>query len=108
MQEEDLFPSDVAKDLDVLIVTFDQQCHLYGYDVVSQLRAAGLRADLYPEPAKMKKQMKYANDRHVPHVVVIGSDEMESGMLTVKDMSAGSQMKQTVEELISNLENTPS
>ena len=97
MEELELFPESVAKDLDVLVVAFDQQCHLYGFDVVTNLRAAGIKADMYPQPTKMKKQMKYANDRKVPFVIVIGSDEMETGMLTLKDMEQGSQSKVSVE-----------
>jgi len=103
MEEEELFPSDVAKDLDVLIVTFDSDAHLYGYDVVTQLRAAGVRADLYPEPTKMKKQMKYANDRQVPYVIVIGSDEVDSGQLTFKNMVEGSQEKADISDVIKKL-----
>lgn len=100
MEEEDLFPASVAKDLDVLIVAFDEESHLYGYDVTQQIRDAAIRVDIYPEPTKMKKQMKYANDRNVPYVIVIGSDEMDSGRLTFKNMQEGSQEKLTVGEIM--------
>ncbi len=100
MEEEGLFPSEISKDLDVYIVTFDPESHLYGYDVVTQLRAQSIRADIYPEPVKMKKQMKYAHDRGVPYIIVIGSDERESGLLGFKDMTAGTQESMSLEEIV--------
>ena len=103
MEDEGLFPEDVAKDLDVLLVAFDQESHLYAYDVVSKLRNNNIKADLYPEPAKMKKQMKYANDRQVPYVIVIGSDEVESGLLGLKNMKNGEQEKLTINHIIEAL-----
>eukprot|EP00095_Tigriopus_kingsejongensis_P007457 maker-scaffold293_size218662-snap-gene-1.7 protein:Tk07457 transcript:maker-scaffold293_size218662-snap-gene-1.7-mRNA-1 annotation:"hypothetical protein" len=104
MEELELFPQSVAKDLDVLIVAFDEPCHLYGFDVVTKLRAAGIKADLYPQPMKMKKQMKYANDRNVPYVIVIGSDEMKTGELTIKDMIIGTQSNSSIHEIINKLQ----
>mgnify|MGYP000489425505 CR=1 FL=1 len=64
------------------------------------MRSKGITADLYPSPEKMKKQMKYANARKVPFVVLIGSEEMESGIFTLKNMSTGGQDKLSLEELI--------
>ena len=67
------------------------------------MRKAGINADLYPTPAKMNKQMKYANNRKVPHVILIGSEEMESGKLTLKNMEEGSQEKLELSEIIQRM-----
>ena len=56
-----------------------------------ELRKAGINSELYPDSAKMKKQMNYANKKNIPYVVLVGEDEMNSGLLTVKNMKDGSQ-----------------
>ncbi|MEM9919467.1 MAG: histidine--tRNA ligase [Bacteroidota bacterium] len=103
MQELQLFPEDVATTLQVLLVAFDEATHLYAFDCLKTLRQAGIAADLYPSPTKMKKQMKYANDRNVPYVIVIGSQEMESGQLSLKEMSSGEQEKLPIEAIIERI-----
>ena len=100
MEELNLFPPEVTQSLDVLLVAFDEDSHKYAFEVLSQLRVAGIKADLYPTPAKLKKQMKYANDIKVPKVILIGSEEKETGLLTVKNMVSGEQEKVVVQELI--------
>ena len=60
-------------------------------NVLSELRKAGINSELYPDPAKMKKQMNYANKKCIPYVVLVGEDEMNSGLLSVKNMKDGSQ-----------------
>ncbi len=103
MEELDLFPKDVVQGMQVLIVSFDEAAFRYGFNVVSRLRKAGIASDIYPKPSKMKKQMKYANDLHVPFVVIIGDDEINSGKLTVKDMENGQQSSLDIESLISRI-----
>lgn len=103
MEELGRFPGNLSEDLSVLFIAFDEATHLFAYQALNQVRTAGIAADLYPEPAKLKKQMKYANDRKTPYTVLIGSEEMESGLLTLKNMVSGEQEKCTVEQLISKL-----
>jgi len=103
MEEEDLFPKGVEKDLDVLLIAFDDETHKYAFGVLQSLRSMNIVADLYPEPTKMGKQMKYANARNVPHVLLIGSEEMETKMYSLKNMETGEQSKLTIEELIEKL-----
>lgn len=103
MEELNLFPPEVMQDLDVLVVAFDAESHLYGYEAAIQLRSKGIKVEMYPEPTKMKKQMKYANDRQVPYVIVIGSEEMATGLLTFKNMTDGSQAKLTIEAIADQL-----
>ena len=103
MEELNLFPSDVATDLQVLFIAFDDVTHRYAFKNLTQLRQAGINAELYPEPAKLKKQMKYANARNVPYTILIGSTEMESGLLTFKNMTTGDQQKLPLNEIITLL-----
>ena len=103
MEELDLFPENATAGLDLLFVAFDEAAHFYAYKCLQQIRTAGIHAELYPEPAKMKKQMKYADARKVPFVVVIGSDEMETGKLTFKNMKTGKQEALALTEIINQL-----
>jgi histidyl-tRNA synthetase len=91
MEELNLFPSDVQKDIEVLFVALDEESHKYAFKQVSSLRQAGIACDLYPEPAKMKKQMSYANARNVPYVAIIGETERLEGKVSLKNMVTGEQ-----------------
>ena len=68
-----------------------------------QLRDADINAEIYPSAAKMKKQMNFANNKSIKYVVLVGSNEMESDKLTVKNMESGEQESLTIDELISKL-----
>lgn len=103
MEMLNLFPDTFAGDLKVLLIALDQDTHPFAFQQVIKMRAAGINADLYPEPAKMKKQMKYANDRQVPFVVIIGSEERNSGLLSLKNMQSGDQEKLPLEAIIEKL-----
>ena len=103
MEELGRFPASLSEDLTVLFIAFDEATHRYAFRCLSQARQAGIAADLYPEPAKLKKQMKYANDRKVPFVALIGEEEMAEGRLTLKNMESGEQSRLTMEELLSAL-----
>lgn len=106
MEELKLFPEQFENSLEVLFIAFDQASHQYAFNNLNQLRQAGINADLYPDPVKLKKQMKYANARQVPYVILAGSDEMNSGMLKIKDMKSGQQRKLKIQDLIGNLPTT--
>jgi len=93
MMELNLFPSDTEETTRVLFVNFGEKEQNYCLPLVDQLRKAGINAELFPEAAKMKKQMTYANNKNIPYVVLIGDNEMEQNMLTVKDMNAGQQIQ---------------
>ncbi len=100
MEELGLFPDEVTKSIEVFIMAMDEAAHVYSFEVLSSLRAAGVRADLYPSAAKFKKQMKYANAISAPYTLIIGSEEQASGLLTLKNMSTGDQEKLALAELI--------
>jgi len=99
METLGLYPQDITQELDILFVAFDEVSHKHAFGIVSRLRKQGVKADLYPEPAKMKKQMKYADARKVPLVGVVGDREMEENAISVKDMNTGVQEKMTEESL---------
>lgn len=100
MEELSLFPKDVQRDIEVLFVALDDASHLYAFEVTTLLRQAGISCDLYPEPAKMKKQMSYANARNVPHVAIIGETERLEQKVSLKDMVSGEQKEILVDHLI--------
>ena len=103
MLEKDLFPNDLDKGLDLLIVAMDEDAHDFGFTKLGQLRAAGIRAELYPEPAKMKKQMKYANARQAKYAAIIGSEELKNEQFSLKNMDTGDQKLVDIDELIKTL-----
>ncbi len=103
MEELNLFPADNPAGLKALFMAFDDATHRYAFRCLTQLRAAGINADIYPEPGKLKKQMKYANDRQVPFVILVGEDEMAFNKLTLKNMASGEQETLGVEEVIRQL-----
>jgi len=67
--------------------------------VISEIRKSGISAEIYPDSVKMKKQLDYANKKNIPFVILIGENEIKSGLLTVKDMRTGNQKSMDIEEL---------
>ncbi len=100
MEELKLFPSDVQKDIEILFVAIDEESHLFSYQMVGNLRLAGIACDLYPEPTKMKKQMSYANARQVPFVAIVGETERIDKIVSLKNMESGEQKNMKLEDLI--------
>ncbi len=100
MEELKLFPQDALKTTEVLFVHFSEVNRDFAFPLVQQLRNANVATELYPDKAKMEKQMKYANAKGIPYVVVIGDNEMLSGKLAVKDMRSGTQEEKTFAELL--------
>lgn len=103
LEELNLFPSLEADYTQVLFVNFGEQEADYCLKALQKLRNAGINSELYPDAAKMKKQMNYANKKGIPYVVLVGENEMKTGQLTVKNMNDGSQTSQTLEEMIAQL-----
>jgi histidyl-tRNA synthetase len=99
LQELNLFPDEVQKDISVLFVALDDESHKYAFGIVTELRMAGISCDLYPEPAKMKKQMSYANARNVPFVAIIGDSERDANKVSLKNMITGEQKDINISEL---------
>ncbi|MCF2491414.1 histidine--tRNA ligase [Dyadobacter sp. CY347] len=99
MEELNLFPENQKTATKVMISNFDQQAFRLGLSVLPKLRAAGINAEIYPDSVKLKKQLDYADRKNIPFVILIGSDEMETGQLTLKNMKTGEQQKLNAEEI---------
>ncbi len=100
MDELNLFPDHVQKDIDILLIAMEEESHRYAFGLVTKLRQAGIPSDLYPDAAKMKKQMAYANNRQVPFVGIIGESERNAGMIAVKNIVTGEQTLMSVDDVI--------
>ena len=103
MQGLGSFPEAVNQPLSILFIAMDHGSHKQAFKWVSKVRQAGISADLYPEPAKMKKQMKYANAIGVPYVAVIGENELSTGKPMLKNMQNGQQEALSVVDIINTL-----
>ena len=99
----DLYPKDSLTTTQVLFINFGEQETAYCLPIISQVRAQGIRAEIYPDAAKMKKQMSYANAKHIPFVVLAGENEMNAGKVTLKNMETGDQSLLSTKELIDRL-----
>jgi histidyl-tRNA synthetase len=91
MTELELFPKELDRTLDILFVNFGAEEGKYCLKLLQQVRNLGLAAELYPSAAKLQKQLKYANDRSVAYVVMIGAEEATAGTLSFKNMETGAQ-----------------
>ncbi|MFD2998828.1 histidine--tRNA ligase [Pontibacter toksunensis] len=103
IEELQLFPESSQVGTKALIVQFDKESEEYALPVLQRLRDEGIASELYPEPAKLKKQMGYADQKNIPYVILIGSEEMASGKLKLRNMELGEQQDVTVDEIISLL-----
>ena len=103
LNQLELYPESVSTTTKVLFVNFGQTEAAYCLPVLSQLRRADVACEIYPDAAKMKKQMQYANAKQVPYVVIVGETEMQEGKFTLKDMLSGEQSLLSAEELLHKL-----
>ncbi|WP_074406679.1 MULTISPECIES: histidine--tRNA ligase [Aquimarina] len=99
LEELGLFPETVAPSTKVLFINFGEEEAFYCLKTVNILRNDNIIAELYPDNAKMKKQMGYANKRAIPYVVLAGSSEMNNNTFTIKDMQSGTQKEMDLKEL---------
>ncbi len=99
----ELYPADTQAGAKVLFINFGPKEAAAALHHVMQLRAAGISAELYPDAAKMKKQMNYANDASTPYVAIVGEQEMLDGTISLKDMATGEQVTLSVDEIIKRL-----
>ena len=100
----DLYPKDSLNTTQVLFINFGEKETSYCLPIIAKVRAAGIRAEIYPDSAKMKKQMSYANAKQIPFVVLAGDNEIAEGKVTLKNMETGEQKLVSDDELISAIE----
>lgn len=99
----DLYPKDSINATQLLFINFGEKETAYCLPLVTKARQAGIRTEMFPDAAKMKKQMNYANDKNIPFVAIVGENEMNEGKLMLKDMTTGEQSLVTPEELLAKI-----
>ena len=104
LEELNLFPETVSDSVEVLFINFGEEEAFYCLKAISKLREVGISTEIYPDTAKMKKQMNYANKRDIPYVVLVGEEEMKAQSYTLKNMKSGEQTKCSLEDLIKAIE----
>ncbi|EIJ40034.1 histidyl-tRNA synthetase [Galbibacter orientalis DSM 19592] len=100
LEELNLFPEEVLESTKVLFLNFGETEALYCLKALKKLREVDVKSEMYPDDAKMKKQMNFANKRNIPFVVLAGSKEIQEEKFTLKNMKTGEQFEVTTEELI--------
>ena len=98
-----LFPENLTESVKIMFASFDEPAFDYAFQCATQLRAAGIAVEIYPEPGKLKKQFEYAAKRGIPFVAIIGDSEMDANTLTVKDQKSGEQWTGSVAEAAQRL-----
>lgn len=97
----DLYPKESVQGTQLLFINFGEKETAYCMPIIAAARQAGIRAEMYPDNAKMKKQMSYANVKSIGFVALAGESEIEADKITLKDMATGNQQLVTAEEMIS-------
>lgn len=103
MTELDLFPTSNLVSTQVLIANFDKDSEKHSLPLLTKLRSEGINSEIFPESTKLKKQMNYADNKNIPFVLLIGSDEIKSGKYTLKNMDSGEQYNETIDEVINRI-----
>jgi histidyl-tRNA synthetase len=99
LEELNLFPDTVSENSKALFINFGEKEALYAMKAITDLRKAGIKAELYPDEGKMGKQMGYADKRNIPYTVLAGEKEMEAQSFTLKNMKSGEQSQVIYTEL---------
>lgn len=103
LNQLDLYPKEASNATRLLFVNFGDDETAYILPILAKVRESGIQAEIYPDSAKMKKQMSYANSKAIPFVALVGETEMNEGKITLKDMATGEQTLITIEELIEKI-----
>ena len=99
----ELYPKEMLSSTQVLFINFGEKETAYCLPFIAEIRKSGIRAEIFPDKAKMKRQMNYANAKNIPYVVFAGEDEIEKGKLMLKDMQSGEQKLVTAKDLIASV-----
>ena len=103
LNQLDLYPKEAQSGVKVLFLNLGEQEAQFCLKLLAELRAHGIPAEIYPDNAKMKKQMAYANANAVPFVAIVGSDELAQGKVTLKNMESGEQVLVNADKLVDSL-----
>jgi histidyl-tRNA synthetase len=105
MEDLDLFPREFSSSTKVLLLNFDPSSFRECLKILTKLRSENIKSEVYPDEAKIKKQMNYANKKGVPFVLMIGENEVNEGKYLLKNMTTGEQSKLSLEEIVKFLSN---
>ena len=100
LNQLELYPKEAVNGTEVLFINFGEKEAAFSMGVLAKVRAAGIRAEIFPDASKMKKQMSYANAKNTPFVAIVGENEMNEGKVMLKNMETGEQNLVSAEELI--------
>ena len=103
LNQLELYPADTASGVDLLFINFGEAEAACCLRMARQTRAAGISTEVFPDAAKMKKQMNYANARNIPFVALVGESEMAAGTIALKNMTTGEQSTCTLDEVIARI-----
>jgi len=103
LNQLELYPETSMEQTKILFVSFGEKELMYSLPWVNSLRVEGINAEIYPEAAKMKKQMSYADNKQIPFVAIVGETEMNAGKVMLKNMKSGDQELVTLDELIGRI-----
>ena len=103
LNQLELYPKEAVNGTQLLFINFGEKEAAFSMNVLAGVRAAGIRAEIFPDSSKMKKQMSYANSKMIPFVALVGENEMNEGKVTLKNMDTGEQKLVTPQELVSEL-----
>lgn len=103
LNQLELYPKEAVNGTQLLFINFGEKEAAFSIGILAKARAAGIRAEIFPDAAKMKKQMSYANAKNIPFVAIVGENEMNEGKAMLKNMGTGEQHLVSAEELIETL-----
>ena len=104
LNQLELYPKEAVNGTQLLFINFGEKEAAFAMSMLTKVRAAGIRAELFPDAAKMKKQMSYANAKNISYVAIIGEDELNQGKAMLKNMETGEQTLFSAEELIAAIQ----
>jgi histidyl-tRNA synthetase len=103
MEKKDKFPEDTTSTTTIMFVNFGEKEEIHCLSLLAEIRKSGIKAELFPDKVRLKKQMNYANQKNVEYVGLVGENEMKNGLITLKNMKTGDQELIILEELIEKL-----
>lgn len=103
LEQLNLYPEELKSQTDVLFINFGESESLFAQKIAKQLRNGGFKTEVYPDNAKLKKQMNYANDKQIKFVILAGEEEIKQNKVTLKNMQSGEQSMLSVEEIVPHI-----
>lgn len=104
LNQLELYPKEAVNGTQLLFINFGEKEVAFSMNMLMKVRAAGIRAEIFPDAAKMKKQMSYANAKNIPYVAIVGESEMNEGKAMLKNMETGEQTLASAEEVIAAMQ----